>query len=209
MSSQFRVAFIVSIVYTTVVETYNIMKAIANMLFEARILKEIPRSGFHFLGSGSESVAEHSFLTTFIGYVLAQMHPDIDQLKLLQMCLLHDLAEARTGDLNYVQKKYVVPDENRAISDLTKNIPFGGAIAELFQELDGGKTAEALLAHDADQLALILELKALSDLGYHGPETWLPYVVGRVQSEIAQNLARQVLKTRSDSWWLEEKEDGI
>jgi putative hydrolase of HD superfamily len=35
------------------------MKRIADLLFEARILKEIPRSGFHFLGVGRESIAEH------------------------------------------------------------------------------------------------------------------------------------------------------
>jgi putative hydrolase of HD superfamily len=190
-------------------ETYKVMKSIANLLFEARILKDIPRSGFHFLGSGCESVAEHSFLTTFVGYVLAQMHPNVDQLKLLQMCLLHDLAEARTGDLNYVQKKYVVPDETKAILDLTTNIPFGGAIVELFEEFNDGKTVEALLAHDADQLALILELKALCDSGYDGPQTWLPYVISRVKTEIGQNLAKQVLKTPSDSWWFEEKGDGV
>ncbi len=34
------------------------MKNIANLLFEAKMLKEIPRSGFHFLGSGKESIAE-------------------------------------------------------------------------------------------------------------------------------------------------------
>ena len=44
------------------------MKAIANLLFEARLLKNIPRSGFQFLGSGSESVADHSFVAAFIGY---------------------------------------------------------------------------------------------------------------------------------------------
>jgi putative hydrolase of HD superfamily len=154
-------------------------------------------------------VAEHSFLTTFVGYVLAQMHPSVDQLKLLQMCLLHDLAEARTGDLNYVQKKYVVPDETKAILDLTTNIPFGGAMVELFEEFNDGKTVEALLAHDADQLALILELKALCDSGYDGPQTWLPYVISRVKTEIGQNLAKQVLKTPSDSWWFEEKGDGV
>ncbi|UCG12721.1 MAG: HD domain-containing protein, partial [Deltaproteobacteria bacterium] len=92
------------------------MKAIANLLFEARILKKLPRSGFHFLGVGGESVAEHGFLTTFIGYVLAQIAPGLDQLKVLQMCLLHDLSEARTGDLNYVQKQYVAADEARAVA---------------------------------------------------------------------------------------------
>jgi putative hydrolase of HD superfamily len=185
--------------------TRTIMRAIVNVLFEARILKKLPRSGFHFLGSGHESVAEHAFLTTFIGYVLAQMAPDLDQLKLLQMCLLHDLSEARTGDLNYVQKKYVAADEAKAVADLTQNIPFGRGMEGILKEFNAGETLEAQVARDADHLSLILELKALSDLGHHGPEAWLPHVVGRLRTEAAQALAKEVLKTASDAWWFEEK----
>jgi len=72
------------------------MKRIADLLFEARMLRHIPRSGFQFLGAGHESVAEHVYSTTFIAYTMAQLHPEIDRLKLMSMCLVHDLPEART-----------------------------------------------------------------------------------------------------------------
>ena len=181
------------------------MKAIANLLFEARILKDIPRSGFHFLGSGSESVADHSFIATFIGYVFSQIAHEADALRLLQMCLIHDLTEARTGDLNYVQKKYLSVDESRAIADLTKNLPFGKAVADLVEEFNAAETLEAKLAHDADQLALILELKALHDAGNNGPEAWIPHVVCRLQTAIGESMAKQILNTPSDEWWFEGK----
>ncbi|MBW1740331.1 MAG: HD domain-containing protein [Deltaproteobacteria bacterium] len=183
------------------------MKAIANLLFEARILKDIPRSGFHFLGSGDESVAEHSFMTTFIAYVFSQIVPEANALKLLQMCLIHDLTEARIGDLNYVQKKYLSADETRATSDLTKDLSFGKDVAALLGEFNAGKTLEAQLAHDADQLALILELKALYDAGNNRPRTWLPHVVDRLKTGVGQSLAKQILKTASDEWWFEDKAD--
>jgi len=182
------------------------MKEIVNLFFEARILKEIPRSGFHFLGSGRESVAEHSYLTSFIGSVLAFLTPDADQLRLLQMCLIHDLTEARTGDLNYVQKKYVVADEAKAMAELARKVPFGSALEELFEEFRAGETLEAQLAHDADQLALILELKALRDVGGAGPDKWLPHVAARLKTDLGRDLARQVLETDSDDWWFEEKD---
>ena len=183
----------------------NTMKGIANLLFEARILKNIPRSGFHFLGSGSESVADHSFITTFVGYVFSQMAREADALKLLQMCLVHDLVEARTGDLNYVQKKYLAVDESRAIADLTENLPFGEAVADLIKEFNAAETLEAQLAHDADQLALILELKALHDAGNNGPESWIPHVMRRLQTTIGESMAKQILNTPSDEWWFEDK----
>ncbi len=185
----------------------GIMKAIANLLFEARLLKEIPRSGFQFLGSGSESVADHSFIATFIGYVFSQITPEADALKLLQMCLIHDLTEARTGDLNYVQKKYLSVDESRAIEDLTEGLPFGNAVADIIEEFNAAETLEAQLAHDADQLALVLELKALHDAGNNGPKAWFPHVVGRLRTSIGQSLAKQIMNTASDEWWFEGEGD--
>jgi putative hydrolase of HD superfamily len=181
------------------------MKALANLFFEARMLKEIPRSGFHFLGSGHESVADHTFMTTLIGYVLSQIVPEANGLRLLQMCVIHDLTEARTGDLNYVQKLYLSVDSARAIEDLTQPLPFGRAVADLVEEFNAGTTLEAQLARDADQLSLIVELKALSDTGNNGPETWLPHVVGRVKTSAGQSLAKEVLNTASDEWWFKNK----
>lgn len=177
------------------------MKNIAELLFEAKILKEIPRSGFNFLGTGKESIAEHSFLVTFIGYVMSQMTSDIDPLKLISMCIVHDLPETRTGDMNYVQKKYVTVDEKKAIEDTTCDIPFGSSIAALIDEFNERKSAEAQLAHDADQLAFILELKTLSDIGSATPEKWLPYVLKRLKTDIGKKLAESITSTDWDSWW--------
>jgi putative hydrolase of HD superfamily len=178
------------------------MKNIANLLFEARMLKEIPRSGFHFLGSGKESIAEHTFSTTFIAFVMSQLEPDIDVLKLISMCLVHDLPEARTGDLNTVNKTYVTANAAKALQDTTRSLPFGSTIKRLMQEFDEGKSVEAQLARDADQLSLILELKYLSDIGYAPPDTWLPHVLKRLKTEISKNMAQSIMETNRDDWWL-------
>lgn len=179
------------------------MKNIANLLFKARILKDIPRSGYHFLGAGNESVAEHSFSTTFIAFIMSQMVPDVNTEKLLAMCLVHDLPEAKTGDLNYVQKKYVIADESKAIEDIAKNLPFGSSITDLIKEFNSGRSVEAELAHDADQIALILDLKVLSDIGYKPPKKWLPAALKRLKTKIGKQIAEGLLKTEWDEWWLE------
>jgi putative hydrolase of HD superfamily len=178
------------------------MKDIANLLFEAKMLKEIPRSGFHFLGAGQESIAEHTFSTTFIAYVMAQLDPEIDALKLITMCLVHDLAEARTGDLNTVNKTYVTADEAKALEDTTRHLPFGSSMTGLIKEFNENHSTEAQLAHDADQLALILELKYLSDIGYAPPDTWLPHVLKRIKTKIAKKIAQSIMQTHRDDWWL-------
>ncbi|MBU4185453.1 MAG: HD domain-containing protein [Proteobacteria bacterium] len=182
----------------------SINNSIADLLFEAKILTKIPRSGFHFLGAGKESVAEHVFITTFIAYIMSKIMPDVDALRLITMCLVHDLTEARTGDLNYVQKKYVSAEENRALKDAIRDIPFGDSLVDLINEFHEGKSAEAELAHDADQLALILELKSLVDIGYKAPEKWLPFVLDRLKTKTGKKLSESILKTTEDSWWLKD-----
>ena len=178
------------------------MKEIAHLLFEAKILKEIPRSGYQFLGVGQESVAEHCFSTTFIGYVISRLESGIDALKLISMCLIHDLPEARIGDLNTVHKQYVAADESRALDDTVQGLAFGRNLKELINEYNEGKSREARLAHDADQLALILELKDLMDIGYKPPNSWIENVIVRVKTETGRKIARAVMDTRRDDWWL-------
>jgi putative hydrolase of HD superfamily len=62
---------------------------------------------------------------------------------------------------------------------------------------------EAKLAHDADQLALLLELKDLMDLGYQPPETWIPNVIDRLETEAGRKIASAVMNTHRNEWWLD------
>ena len=179
------------------------MSKIAHLLFQAKILIEIPMSGFHFLGAGKESVADHTFCTTFIAYVMTHMEADIDAYRLVCMCLLHDLTEARIGDLNTVHKTYVTPDEDKALEDTVKGLPFGTSMADLVNEFNENRTREARLARDADQLALVLDLKALSDTGYRPPEKWLPPVIKRLQTDTGRLLAEKIMGVEWDDWWLQ------
>jgi len=183
------------------------MDAIANFLFEVGMLKRTPRTGLQFLGSGEESVAEHVFRVVFIGYALVRMEQDVDELKVLKMCFLHDLPEARIGDLNYVNKKYVTADETKAIRDLAETIPFGGDIEQIIEEFNRAETREAQLANDADQLELILMLKEYKDLGNKYADEWISYALKRLRTEKAQALAHAIIDTDSTSWWFKDKGD--
>ena len=177
-------------------------RTIADFLFEARFLKQIPRSGFAFLGAGKESVAEHSFLTSIIGWILASMRSDIDSEKLVCLCLLHDLAEARTGDLNSVQKIYDHADEGAAVRDMIRNMPFSRHLGALMEEFRHGMDPEAVLARDADQLSMLLELKYLWDKGHPPAQEWIPFVLERIQTREGRILAESILETKVDSWWM-------
>src|SRR3972149_705869 len=159
------------------------VKPIVDFLFEVGILSKTPRSGFHFLGSGEQSVSEHINRVVYVGYVLSVMEGKVDTAKILKMCLFHDLAEARTSDLNYVHQKYTESDEYKAISDLAKTLEFGDDLLGTLKEFTDRKSKESILAKDADQLEWILSLKEETDTGNSRAETWIPSAVKRVKTK--------------------------
>ena len=183
------------------------MKNLANFLFEVGMLKRTPRTGFQFLGSGNESVAEHIFRTAIIGYTLAKIDGEVDSGKVMQLCLFHDIPEARTGDMNYVNKKYVQVDEARAVDDLAKTLPFGDDYKATIDEFEARETRESELAHDADQLEMILALKEYRDLGNRNADEWYPFAVKRLKSTAAKELAEAVWTTDSSKWWFDDDTD--
>jgi putative hydrolase of HD superfamily len=183
------------------------MRNTVNFLFEAGILKKIPRSGYQFLGTGSESVAEHSFRVAIITYVLAKNEPTADAQKAVLMSLFHDFHEARTGDHNYVNKRYVTVNEEKARGDLAENLPFGHEIMALTNEFNSEETVEARLSRDADNLDFILELKRQQDLGNKSAAEWLRYAIKRLTTDFAKQLAGEIIKTDSSDWWFQKKEE--
>ena len=177
------------------------MRSLVNFLFEVGMLKKTPRTGYQFLGSGAESVAEHSFRTAVIGYSLSLQVPHADARKAALMGLFHDLHEARTGDHNYVNKRYVQVDEEKALKDMAQDLPFGSEILALCQEFNDGDSLEAQISRDADQLDLILELKEQLDLGNRYASDWLGYAIERLRTESARKMAQEILETDSTEWW--------
>lgn len=183
------------------------LDAIVDFLFEVGILAKTPRSGFYFLGSGEQSVAEHINRTCIIGYALAAMRGKVNEHKVISMCLFHDLAEARTSDLNYVHQKYASTRESEAVADLTGSLPFGQEIAKVIEEYEARQTPESKLAKDADTLEFILSLKEQIDIGNDRAKTWLPSAIKRLRTPEGKALAEKISRTDSDRWWFDNKDD--
>ncbi|MBN2398653.1 MAG: HD domain-containing protein, partial [Deltaproteobacteria bacterium] len=114
---------------------------------------------------------------------------------------------ARTGDMNYVNKKYVAVDETKAVDELAKTLPFGEEIRNAIKEFNEKKTRESLIARDADQLALILQLKEYGDLGNKYSKEWIAFAVKRLCTDTAKKLAGVITDTDSSEWWFKEKGD--
>ena len=147
-----------------------------------------------------ETVAEHSHRTTVIGYVLAKK-TGADAARTVMLCLFHDLPEARTGDFNYVNRLYDTSRERDALEDAVEGTGLEKDIMSIWDEHACRTTPESLLAHDADQLDLILNLKRESDLGNRYADKWLESAVERLRTDIAKELAQTILKTDHTDWW--------
>lgn len=179
------------------------MGPLVNLLHEIEMLSHIPRSGFAFLGSGKQSVAEHSFGVALVAHVLAKLTPEpINHDKLMMLCLFHDLPESRIGDLNYVQKKYLKPNLDLAFADIEKGSSLGTEIVTWLKEYEEGKTIEAKLAHDADQLELLLVLKKEEEMGNPRAKDWIGNLLKRLKTKAALELSEAILTTSSDQWWM-------
>ncbi len=179
------------------------MIRLVNFLFEVGMLKKTPRTGFQFLGSGDESVAEHSFRTAFIAYVLSKIARNVDKERLILIALFHDFLEARTGDQNYMNKKYIQVDETKALEDATKDLPFAEEFKGYIKEYIEQTSQEARLAKDADNLELLLQLKEQKDLGNPYADEWIRFTMQRLITEEGKKLGEDILKTDSTHWWFD------
>lgn len=179
------------------------LQQITDFIYEAGILRHTPRSGFWFLGSGQQSVAEHLFRVAIISYALSHLTPKADRNKMLFMALVHDFAEGRTSDLNYVHQRYGRLAEARAFDDLSSAVPFGAEMRDAYLEEQKRETLEAKLVKDADQLEWIASLREEEVKGNIKAREWARIGLKRLKTPAAKKLGALLMKTAPDAWWFD------
>lgn len=178
-----------------------------NFLFEAATLKRLQRTGWQILGGANkESIAEHSFMVCVISFVLAQTLK-VNLEKILTMALFHDLSETRIGDIYKLADLYVKTDEKKAREDVFSNLDGAKKLRNILDEYDKKLSTEAKLVHDADTLALILELKQMIENGNLNARDWLSANINCLKLEKSQELAREIENTNSQDWWKKERKE--
>lgn len=107
-----------------------------------------------------ESVAEHSWMTSLLAlYSLSKTNNSkLNHLKIIKMTIVHDLAEAITGDIPTHDKKgienAVHKDEKKAIGKITSNLDdnFGNELYDLWKEYEDQKTNESIFVKALDKI---------------------------------------------------------
>lgn len=175
-----------------------------NFILESRLLKYIPRASLpYFKNIISENIAEHSFYTTIIGWVLAKLE-GADENKIIKMCLIHDLAEVRGGERNLINKFYTHPiNELIIFKEINKDYHLENfSLNKLFQEFTEKKTKEAKIAKDADILSQMLLEKEVFDTGSFKVKRWLSTSLMRLETKSGKKLGKILYEIDADKWWL-------
>lgn len=183
------------------------IKKLIHFLYEMGTLKNIRRSHQSaFAKDDADNIASHSFHAAIIGYFLAKaLEADCD--KILKMCLFHDMEEARSGDQNWINKKYVKVFEEEIRDDQLKELVYADEISELMKEYDERKTLEAKIAKDADLINQIFLLKEYEHKGAKEAENWLKFHDGEseyermLSTDIAKQIAKETKKQNPHEWW--------
>ncbi len=171
------------------------MERIVDFLFESGILKLIPRSGWFKVGiRDPESVADHSFRTALIAFIIAYLETeDFDEAcKACLLGLIHDLNEARTLDLHKLSRKYVEVDLDGVLREQLKQLPED--ICKRIEELEHLKD----IVKDADKLELLLQAKEYSET-YPSAMEYTKNL--EFKTETAKRLA-DVIRRSDHRWWL-------
>lgn len=102
------------------------LHAVARFLFEAGTLKQARRTGWWMADvRDPESVAEHAWRTLLIASIIARFEGAAPGRAAL-LAVWHDSKETRTGDVNYLGKKYsssADPDPQEVTADQTAEMP--------------------------------------------------------------------------------------
>ncbi|HEX8124530.1 MAG TPA: HD domain-containing protein [Allosphingosinicella sp.] len=137
------------------------LEGLIDFLQSASALKDTLRTGRTASGR-RESTADHSWRLCLLAMLVADALEGVDLARLLQLCLVHDLAEALTGDMP-------APDqaagdgrkerERDALRQLCAPLPedLRRRIEDLCAEYDSGGSPESLMAKGLDKIETMLQ----------------------------------------------------
>ncbi len=168
-------------------------------------LKRVKRSGWWIAGiEDPESVAEHTFRTAVITYLLARLE-GAETGKAVLMALFHDVPETRTNDAHRIVRRYVDwrGVDKKAMGEQSKRLPDEVAkeVVSFFEEFEKEVSSEAKLVRDADLLECLIQAREYQRLGYPDVADWILNAQAALTTESAKRIAAECLKTEPKEWW--------
>lgn len=137
------------------------LEGILDFLRGAEQLKNTLRSGWTSNGR-QESTAEHTWRLCLMVMLLEKHYADIDILKLMKICIIHDLGEAVNGDIPAIEQIEGVDkgvDERKDLQLLIRPLSqdLQQEILALWDDYENASSKEALLAKALDKIETVLQ----------------------------------------------------
>lgn len=142
------------------------LSGVLDFLRSAERLKVTHRSGFTSQGE-PESVAEHTWRICLMAMVLRPEFPDVDFGRVMEICVVHDLGEALSGDVPAPEQARRAAEgqtgkagqERQDLLELLQPLPPAtrAHITALWDEYEAAATPEARLAKALDKLETIMQ----------------------------------------------------
>ncbi len=181
------------------------MNETAKFLYEIGMLKRVARSGWWLAGiKNPESVAEHSFRTAILGYLIATME-GLDAELCASICLFHDMSEARLTDLHKISQRYIKPSpiEIQVTKDQLAPLPgeISASLSALLENFEKNESPEAAVCHDADLLECLIQANEYKTQGHNNVQEWIDTCRSKLKTPSAKTLADECLKVSPVEWW--------
>lgn len=107
-----------------------------------------------------ESVAEHCWRLSMMAFFLREEYPALDMNKVIEMCLIHDLGEAFTGDKPVFEKTEADSiREHTLYREWIRELPpaLSRRMMALCEEMENRETSEAKLYKALDRLEALIQ----------------------------------------------------
>jgi len=180
-------------------------KNIVEFIFEAGVLKRIPRSGWSVLGIGNaESVADHSFRCAVIGYLLAHME-GVSVQRVLLMTLFNDMHESRITDLHKTAQRYIDagPAEDEAFQEQVGGLPADilAELSDVREEYRAQESEESIVARDSDILECLVQAKEYLEHGHKSAALFMKTAPDHLKTDSARALWNLARTMDVNDWW--------
>ncbi len=180
------------------------LDGLARYAYEVGQLKRSKRTGWWLAGiADPESVAEHTFRTALIGYLLAVME-GADPDRTAALCLFHDTAETRLGDIPSVGKRYLTQaPAAEVVADQVADLPaeVAGHLSRLVEEYESQRTIEARVARDADKLECLIQAREYEAQGYQDAASWVAPSAASIRTASGRRLSAACQAVPPRQWW--------
>ncbi len=177
-------------------------KNLLKLLFELGVLSRTPRTGPYHVGiTNQQTAAAHSYRVSVLAYFLG-VRERADTAKILKMCMIHDMPEARLLNQTFIQKAFYSVND-KAVSALSKqlrNLEGSQELEILFSELTACQTKEAKIVHDANALEALVEAKEYMQQGVTIMERWFLDKRKGLMLETSKKIF-DILEKETIHWW--------